>query len=115
MVTNMGSFMSSMDFLYRPVSYTPSRTRVDRDGKVRLVLAHDDPGVHNWLDTQGFAMGNLTYRNMMSDAVTTFRTELVKRADLEAALPADTARATPEDRVRQLHERFNGIRQRYVL
>jgi hypothetical protein len=115
MVTNMGSFMSSMDFLYRPVSYTPSRTKVDGDGKVRLVLAHDDPGVHNWLDTQGFAMGNVTYRNMMSDAVTTFRTELVKRADLEQALPADTARVTPEDRVRQLHERFNGIRQRYVL
>jgi hypothetical protein len=114
-VTNMGSFFSSMDFLYRPVSYTPSRTKVSADGKVRLVLAHDDPGYHNWLDTQGFELGNLTYRNLMSEAQTSFRTQVVKRADLAAALPADTAKVTPEERVRQLRERFNGIRQRYEL
>lgn len=39
-----GVFVGSMDFLYRPVSYTPARTAVDSDGVVRLVLAHDDPG-----------------------------------------------------------------------
>ena len=114
-VTNMGSFFSSMDFLYRPVSYTPSRTKVSADGKVRLILAHDDPGYHNWLDTQGFELGNLTYRNLMSDAQTSFRTQVVKRADLSAALPLDTAKVAPEERVRQLHERFNGVRQRYEL
>jgi hypothetical protein len=30
------------------------------------VIAHDDPGVHNWLDTQGFSNGNLTNRDVMS-------------------------------------------------
>ncbi len=54
MLTNMGVFFNSMDFRYRPVSYTPSRTAVDPDGKVRLILAHADPGFHNWMDTQGF-------------------------------------------------------------
>lgn len=34
--TNIGVFFNSMDYLYRPVSYTPSRTAVDSDGKVRL-------------------------------------------------------------------------------
>ena len=28
-------------------------------------MAHRDPGVHNWLDTQGFERGNLTYRHML--------------------------------------------------
>ncbi len=111
----MGVFFNSLDYLYRPVSYTPSRTRVDRDGKVRLILAPDDPGYHNWLDTQGFVRGNLTYRNLMSEAQTTFRTQLVKRTELADALPADSATVTPDDRIRQLHERFNGIRQRYAL
>ncbi len=115
MVSNMGVFFNSLDYLYRPVSYTPSRTRVDRDGKVRLILAPDDPGYHNWLDTQGFVRGNLTYRNLMSEAQTTFRTQLVKRTELADALPADSATVTPDDRIRQLHERFNGIRQRYAL
>jgi hypothetical protein len=54
MITNMGAYFTSMDFLYRPVSYTPSRASVDNDGKVGLILAHQDPGLHNWIDTQGF-------------------------------------------------------------
>jgi hypothetical protein len=47
-----GAFMGSLDFLYRPVSYTPARTVVDDDGVVRFVIAHHYRGVHNWLDTQ---------------------------------------------------------------
>jgi hypothetical protein len=97
------------------VSYTPSRTKVDSDGKVRLILSHEDPGLHNWMDTQGFERGNVTYRNLMSEAHTVFRTEVVKRSGLAAALPADTARVTPEERLGQMRERFNGIRQRFSL
>jgi hypothetical protein len=115
MMTNMGVFFNSMDYLYRPVSYTPSRTKVDSDGKIRLILCQEDPGLHNWMDTQGFSRGNVTYRNLMSEAQTVFRTEVVKRSQLAAALPADTARVTPEERVGQMRERFNGIRQRFCL
>jgi len=115
MVTNMGAFFSSMDYLYRPVSYTPSRTKIDRDGKIRLILCHDDPGYHNWLDTQRFERGNVTYRNLLSEAQTVFRTQLVKRAQLASVLPPDTAKVSKEQRVQQMLERFNGIRQRYVL
>ena len=112
-MTNMGAFFVSMDFLYRPVSYTPSRTKVDSDGKVRLLLCRDDPGYHNWLDTQGFERGNVTYRNLMSEAQTTLRTQLVKRSQLAAALPPDTVKVTHEERIRQMRERFDGIRLRY--
>jgi hypothetical protein len=115
MMTNMGVFFNSMDYLYRPVSYTPSRTKVDGDGKVRLILSHDDPGYHNWMDTQGFERGNVTYRSLMSEAQTVFRTEVVKRSQLADSLPADTARVSPEERLRQMRERFDGIRQRYSL
>ncbi len=113
MLTNMGTFFTSMDFLYRPVSYTPSRTTVDSDGKVRLVLAHDDPGCHNWMDTQGFERGNVTYRHMLEGEPAELRTRVVKRAELADALPADTATVTKEDRVAQMWARFNGIRRRY--
>jgi hypothetical protein len=115
MLTNMGAFFNSMDYLYRPVSYTPSRAKVDSDGRIRLILCNEDPGFHNWMDTQGFVRGNVTYRNLMSAAQTSFRTEVVDRSQLAAALPADTARVTPEERLVQLRDRFNGIRQRYCL
>ena len=115
MMTNMGVFFNSMDYLYRQVSYTPSRTKIDRDGKVRLILCHDDPGYHNWLDTQGFERGNLTYRCLLSEEQTTFHTRLVKRSELAAALPADVAKVSGGERIRQMRQRFDGIRLRYGL
>ena len=114
-LTNMGVFFTSMDYLYRPVSYTPSRTTVDGDGRVRVILAHDDPGYHNWMDTQGFERGNVTYRHMLEGEPAALTTRVVQRADLAEALPADTATVTEAQRVAQMWARFNGIRQRYPL
>ncbi|MBB2991832.1 hypothetical protein FHR72_003322 [Mycolicibacterium iranicum] len=112
-LTNMGVFFNSMDFLYRPVSYTPSRTSVDGDGRVRIVVAHTDPGVHNWLDTQGFERGNVTYRHMLEGEPAVLQTRLVKHCDLGDVLPPDSRTVTAEDRRRQLWERFTAIRDRY--
>ena len=80
----MGVFFNSMDYLYRPVSYTPSRTKTDADGRVRLVMAHRDPGVHNWLDTQGFRCGNLTYRHMLEGKPAALNTRVVKHDEVLA-------------------------------
>ncbi len=112
-LTNMGVFFNSMDFLYRPVSYTPSRTSVDADGKIRLILAHTDPGYHNWIDTQGFGRGNLTYRHMLDGAPVTLHTRVVKQSDLAHVLPAGTATVTAHERTAQMWARFTAIRQRY--
>ena len=107
-----GALVGSLDFLYRQVSMTPARAAVDADGVVRLVLAHDDPGVANWLDTQGFAAGNLTYRNLLSQNPASFATRLVKRADLLAALPERTAMVTPEQRRDELLRRYRSVKRR---
>jgi Protein of unknown function (DUF1214) len=115
-IFGMGNvFAASMDFLYRPVSYTPARTKVDSDGVVRLVIAHDDPGVHNWLDTQGFSNGNLTYRNLMSQNPARFRTRLVKRSELLDALPSDTVMVSEGERVQQMLDRYHSIKLRYGI
>jgi hypothetical protein len=115
MFTNMGTFWNSMDYLYRPVSYTPSRTAVDSDNRVRLVMTHADPGYANWLDTQGFEEGYLTYRNVLSRVFPPIETKLVKLRELPGHLPEDSRRVSPEERSRQLHERFNAIRRRYRI
>ena len=115
MFTNMGTFWNSMDFLYRPVSYTPSRAAVDSDNRVRLVMTHADPGYHNWLDTQGFEEGYLTYRNVQSRVFPPIETKLVKLRDLAEHLPADSRRISAEERSRQMHERFDAIRRRYRI
>lgn len=114
-LTNMGVFFTSMDYLHRPVSYTPSRTVTDSDGKIRVVLAHDDPGCHNWLDTQGFSRGNVTYRHLLDGQPAELRTTLVDVAELADALPPDTVTVTPQQRTAQLWARFNGIRLRHRM
>jgi len=115
MLANMGAFFTSMDYLYRTVSYTPSRTAVDGDGRMRLVLCAEDPGFHNWMDTQGFTRGNVIYRNLLSTESAQFSTRVVKTGELARALPADAARVTPQERRRQLWARFNAIRRRYGM
>jgi hypothetical protein len=113
MMTNMGMSFNSMDYLYRQVSYSPARAKADSDGKMRMVLAHRDPGFHNWIDTCGFERGHLANRNMLTDQWTEFRTTLVKHDELPDAMPADAARVTPEERSQQMHRRFQSITRRY--
>lgn len=115
MFTNMGTFWNSMDYLYRPVSYTPSRAVVDGDGVVRLVMTHGDPGYHNWLDTQGFEEGYLSFRNIGTRDFPPIDTTVVHHDDLAAFLPTDTRTVTPQERAAQLHTRFNAIRRRYRI
>ena len=111
-----GVFMNSFDYLYRPVSYTPSRASVDGDGRVRLVMAHTDPGLHNWLDTQGFEQGILAFRTMMASAGPLIDTRTVPLAGVADELPADSVRVTPDERVALMWERFRAVeRQRLAV
>lgn len=106
-----GVFMNSFDYLYRAVSYTPSRAAVDSEGKVRLILCANDPGYANWLDSCGFEQGNLAIRTLMSSTGPNIETQLVKCADLATHLPENSPRLTTEERQTQLLERFRGIQR----
>ncbi len=111
-----GVFMNSFDYLYRSVSFTPSRAAVDDDGRVRLVLCADDPGLHNWLDTQRFEQGILAFRTMRRPSGPELRTRVVPRAELASALPPTSRRVDGDERRAQLLERFHAIlRQRVAL
>ena len=115
MITSEAMFGNSMDYLYRPVSYSPARTKIDSDGRIRMVMAHRDPGYHNWIDTCGFERGHICARNNFTSEGTEFRTELVKHDALAEHLPSDSATVTPEERAGQLRERFHSILRRYLL
>jgi hypothetical protein len=113
MFTNMGEFWNSMDYLYRPVSYTPSRSTIDPDGVARFVMCAEDPGYHNWIDTQGFARGQILYRRFGAGGLPDLKTKVVKRDQLASAMHPGAARSTPEERVAQLQKRFRSIIRRY--
>jgi len=45
--------MQTFDYAHRQVSLNRKQTKLDSDGSFRMVIAHRDPGVPNWLDTEG--------------------------------------------------------------
>lgn len=115
MITSEAIFGNSMDFLYRPVSYTPSRTAVDGDGKIRLILAPHDPSFSNWIDNQGYTSGVLTFRSVLSRHTPELRTKVVKAAELARHLPSESKKSTSQDRTIELQCRFDAIRRRYRI
>lgn len=114
MFTSEAIFGNSMDYLYRPVSYSQGRTSVDVDGQVRLVLAHRDPGLENWIDTQGFAEGVINFRNGTTRFIPAIETELMAVAELPGRL-AGSARMDREGRQAQMLERYYQIKQRFGM
>ena len=59
--------MQTYDFTTRPVSLNRKQTRLEPDGSFRMVLAHRDPGVGNWLDTEGRPFGMVFWRFMLPE------------------------------------------------
>jgi hypothetical protein len=113
MITCEAVFGNSMDYLYRPVSYTPSRTAIDPDGKIRLVLSGQDPGYANWIDNQQFNAGELSFRNVQTVTMPEFRTTVVKRSEIDRHMHPQARRAGPDERRRELERRYRAILRRF--
>lgn len=50
-------YMQSLDYRYHRVSINHAQAVLESDGSWRVVIAHRDPGVANWLDTAGHREG----------------------------------------------------------
>lgn len=55
-------YMQSYDFMHRQVSLNRKQIEYEDDGSFRLVVAGSDPGVPNWLDTEGRPTGQIYWR-----------------------------------------------------
>lgn len=52
----------SLDYINHQTSLNGAQTQVDPDGKVRIVVADQNPGVTNWAETLGHRRGYLQFR-----------------------------------------------------
>lgn len=102
----------SLDFMGHQTDVNSSRAVVDRDGKIRIVIAHQDPGVPNWMDAMGHtellvAMRIFKDKNAVPPPVIS----TVKFVDVHKHLPADSRKVTPAERKSALDHRFRGLTQ----
>ncbi len=115
MITAEGAFANSMDFLYRNVSFTPSRTAVDPDGKIRFIMTKNDPGYWNWIDSQGYQAGFMTFRNVQTLTLPEFTTKVVKASDAAKLMHPGSRKADDAARAEQLQKRFDAMLRRYRI
>ncbi len=103
---------NAVEYVYRHSSINGSTAVIDSDGKLRVVIALNDPGVHNWLDPAGFTEGTLYGRWYDCSSLPIPSITKVKLADLEAHLPADTAKVSPQERELALRKRVAAAQRR---
>jgi hypothetical protein len=78
--------MQTYDYANRQVSRNRKQTRLEKDGSFRMVLAHRDPGVPNWIDTEGRPFGLVFWRFMLPEGpIETPQARVVSFADLARA------------------------------
>ncbi|MDH3705674.1 MAG: DUF1214 domain-containing protein [Acidimicrobiia bacterium] len=111
-IHTMGWFESG-DFAHRQTSLNGAQAHVDDDGRVRLVVAHHDPGVPNWIDTEQRPVGLLAYRWVRARSLPVPEAELVPVDELAAHLPADHPRIDAEARRQGLRRRREAVLSRY--
>jgi len=75
--------LQTYDYAHRSVSLNRAQTRTDADGSFRMVIAHRDPGVPNWLDTEGRPFGMVFWRYFLPEGdIETPQAKVVNLADL---------------------------------
>jgi hypothetical protein len=76
-------YLQTFDYAHRPVSRNRANTALEPDGSFRMVIAHRDPGVPNWLDTEGRPFGMVFWRFFLPQGeIETPAATVVKLADL---------------------------------
>lgn len=55
-------WMESLDYRYHPICYNKHNAKARANGQVRLIVAHQNPGVDNWIDTAGHDLGTMCFR-----------------------------------------------------
>ena len=106
--------LDSGDFASRSTSVNMTQAFVDDDGTVRIVVAAGDPGVPNWIDTEGRPEGMLVYRSIGTRTRPVPEAVVVPRADVRAHLPAAHPVVDASARREQLARRRAAALARYA-
>jgi hypothetical protein len=113
------AFWMTFNYWDHQSSLVAGQMAPDADGRFTYVVAHRDPGVHNWLDTCGNDRVKLGHRWQAFDRnhpseMPTLSGRKVKFADLEKELPQGVRRIDPAGRKAQIALRQEGFRKRFI-
>lgn len=107
----------SLDYASRLVSYNGHQAYLGADGIYRYIIAADDPGYANWLDTQGHKTGGVFMRwqsppDVLEKPLVKPTVRKVRVEDLSAILPATHQKVPAAMRAGELRDRLQGYNRR---
>ena len=108
------TWFRTFDPSHRHTSLNGFQARRDEDGKYRFLVAHEDPGIANWLDTCGHRRGNFILRYVRTDQRPAAKITVASPETLLASLPASTACMSPEEREQVIARRARAYSRRYA-
>jgi hypothetical protein len=107
----------SFDYANRQTSLTADQSYVSSDGAIYFVISKQDPGVANWLDTEGFDRGVILMRyDGMSaelDAEQRPSATTLPLSALQERLPKDDPQITPAQRAQAIAIRRQHVQRRF--
>ncbi len=78
-------FQQTFNYTTHSVSLNRRQTEADDEGRFRIIVAHEDPGLPNWLETEGNAFGLVFWRFFLVDGdVETPSAAVVKLLELRS-------------------------------
>jgi hypothetical protein len=112
---HLGNFWwESLDYCYRHTSLNGFQAALHQDGRFRAVVAHQDPGVANWLDTCGHSRGPMLFRWIVADHAPEPDCTVVPFTDIGLHLPASTPLVSPAQRQSIIANRRDGCLRRFA-
>ena len=106
--------LDSGDFANRQTSLNLAQAFADDDRRMRIVVSAADPGVPNWIDTEGRPEGMLVYRSIGTRSRPVPEAQVVRVADVRAHLPGAHPVVDEAERRARLAQRRAGVLARYV-
>ena len=106
-------YHQTTDYKYHQTSLNRNQARPDADGKTRLVMSTEDPGVPNWISTAGLQQGLAMWRYYLVPDGELPRATLVKLSELRDHLPSDTPVVSAAERAASLATRRKQIERRF--
>jgi hypothetical protein len=102
-------------FSHHQTSLNGSQVELDADGVCRMVIAHQDPGVANWLDTVGHERGVVIIRWVMVSHRPQPLTRVVPFDQLGELLPGTTRKVGSQERTAALARRRQAVARRLAV
>ena len=106
----------SLDYANHQSSLNGFQAEWDADGALRIVVAHRDPGVPNWVDTTELPVGFMTFRwtyAAVPAELPTIAVATVALADVRGHLPPSTRAISAEERRARIQVRQAHVQRRY--